>query len=121
MTRAELEARERELNELIVDRKHVQAFEAFYADDCEMQENDDPPTRGKTANREREKEFFAKLDRFHSIELKASTVGDGVTMSEWRNEMTLEGVGLVVTEQIAVRRWRDGLVVRERFYYKPQW
>jgi hypothetical protein len=121
MTRGELEARERELNEMIVACRHAEAFEKFYADDCEMQENHDPPTCGKRANREREKRFFAMLDRFHSIELKASAVGDDVSFSEWRNEMTLEGHGRVVTEQTSVRRWRDGLVVKERFYYKPQW
>jgi hypothetical protein len=121
MTRTDLEARERELNDLIVACKHSEAFEKFYDDECEMQENHDLPTRGKDANREREKEFFAKVDRFHSIELKASAVGDDVTMSEWRNEMTLKGIGRIVTEEIAVRRWRDGLVVKERFYYKPQW
>ena len=116
-----LEARERELNELIVGRKHSEAFERFYAEECEMRENTAPPTRGKSANREREKSFFATLKEFHSIELKASAVGDGVSLSEWRNEMTLEGVGRVVTEQVAVRRWKDGMVVGERFYYKPGW
>lgn len=118
---SDLEARERALNDLIVARKHGEAFEQFYADDCEMRENDGPPTRGKRANREREKSFFAKLKEFHSIELKASVVGDGVSFSEWRNEMTLEGVGRVVTEQVSVRRWKDGLVAAERFYYKPRW
>ena len=118
---SDLEARERELNELIVARKHAEAFETFYADDCEMRENNQPPTRGKEANRAREKTFFAMLKEFHSIELKASAVGDGVSFSEWRNEMTLEGVGRVVTEQVAVRRWNNGMVVAERFYYKPGW
>ena len=118
---SDLEARERELNEMIVARKHSEAFEKFYADDCEMQENSDPPTRGKDANRERERQFFAILDEFHSIELKASAVGDDVSFSEWRNEMTLEGIGRVTTEQTTVRRWKNGQVVSERFYYKPGW
>lgn len=110
-----------ELNEMIVAREHSEAFEKFYADDCEMQENDDEPTRGKEANREREEAFFANLVEFHSIELLASAVGDGVTFSEWRNEMTLREIGRVVTQQTAVRRWKDGRVVRERFYYKRDW
>lgn len=119
--RSDLEAREQELNKLILARKHSDAFEKFYAEDCEMQENSDPPTRGKDLNREREKKFFALLDKFHSIELKASAVGDDISFSEWRNEMTLEGIGRVTTEQTAVRRWRNGQVVSERFYYKPGW
>ena len=118
---SDLEARERELNELILARKHSEAFEKFYADDCEMQENSDRPTRGKDANREREKNFFAILDEFHSIELKASAVSDDISFSKWRNEMTLQGIGRVTTEQTAVRRWKNGQVVSERFYYKPAW
>lgn len=110
-----------ELNSLILARRHQEAFEKFYAEDCVMQENDEPPTRGKEANREREKKFFAMLVEFHSIELESSAVGDGVSFSEWRNEMTLEGIGRVKTEQVSVRRWRDGQIVNERFYYKPGW
>ena len=53
--KSDLEARERELNEMIVARKHAEAFEKFYADDCEMQENSDPPTRGKVAKSRRRK------------------------------------------------------------------
>ncbi len=118
---SDLEAREQELNEMIVARKHSEAFEKFYADGCEMQENSDPPTRGKDANREREKQFFAILSEFHSIELKASAVSEDVSFSEWRNEMTIQGIGRVTTEQTSVRRWKNGQVVNERFYYKPGW
>ena len=119
--KSDLEARERELNEMIVARRHAEAFEKFYAEDCEMRENNDPSTRGKAANREREKQFFAILDEFHSIELKASAIGEDVSFSEWRNEMTLEGIGRVITEQTTVRRWKNGHIVSERFYYKPGW
>ena len=118
---AEIQALENELNAMIVGRQHREAFERFYADDCTMQENSEPPTRGKEANRERETQFFAMLHEFHSIELLGSAVGDDISFSEWCNEMTLEGIGRVKTEQIAVRRWRDGRVVSERFYYKPGW
>jgi len=110
-----------ELNSLILARRHQEAFEKFHAEDCVMQENHEPPTRGKEFNREREEKFFAMLIEFHSIELDSSAVGDDVSFSEWRNEVTLEGIGRVKTEQVSVRRWRDGRIVSERFYYKPQW
>lgn len=110
-----------ELNSLILARRHQEAFEKFYAEDCVMQENDEAPTRGKDANREREKKFFATLVEFHSIELKGSAVGDAISFSEWRNEMTLEGIGRVKTEEVSVRRWKDGRIVSERFYYEPSW
>lgn len=116
-----IQALEDELNALIVARRHREAFERFYADDCTMQENSEPPTRGKQANREREASFFGMLKEFHSIELLGGAVGDDISFSEWRNDMTLEGVGRVRTEQIAVRRWRRGQVISERFYYTRGW
>jgi hypothetical protein len=118
---SEIEALETQLNAMILARRHQEAFEKFYADECTMQENSEPPTRGKDANRKREEGFFAILKQFHSIELLGGAVGDGISFSEWRNEMTLEGIGRVKTEQTAVRRWKNGRVISERFYYTRNW
>lgn len=112
---------EDELNRMILGQRHQEAFEKFYADECTMQENNEPPTRGKIANRAREENFFAMLREFHSIELLGCAVGNDISFSEWRNEMTLEGIGRVTTEQTAVRRWTNGRIISERFYHTRNW
>jgi ketosteroid isomerase-like protein len=113
---AELESR---LNQLLLAGRPMDAFERFYADDIVMQENVDAPFVGKELNRARELAFFGAIASFDRVELLGSAVGDGVTYSEWIYELTLrDGRRLNMTE-VAARRWRDGLVVHERFYYDP--
>ncbi|MGF1577500.1 MAG: nuclear transport factor 2 family protein, partial [Cyanophyceae cyanobacterium] len=50
--------------------KVMDIFEQYYADDVVMQENENPPTVGKDANRLREIDFFSKVTEFRGMELK---------------------------------------------------
>ena len=113
-----LTALEQELNQLILQGKMMEAFEKFYAEDCHMQENEDAPCVGKDANRKREEEFLGNVEAFHSGNLVAWAVGDGVSFSEWEFDFTMKGAGRMQQTQIARRRWRDGKVVHERFFHK---
>ena len=91
--------------------------EKFYADNCVMQENTEEPTVGKDANRQREIDFFDSLAEFHGGEVRASAIGDGVTFSEWLFDVTFKDGPRKKLEQAVVRRWEDGKIVHERFYY----
>lgn len=111
---------EAQLNQMILGGKVMEAFEQFYADDVVMQENFDPPSAGKEANRKREMDFFASVEQFHGSKLHAAAYNDGVGLSEWEYDITFKGMGRVKMNQVSVRRWKDGKVAHERFYYKGQ-
>lgn len=115
----DLAALESQLNALLLAGRAMEAFERFYADDIVMQENCDPPIVGKARNRAREQAFFGAIDRFERIELLGSAAGDGVTYSEWIYEIALRDGRRLSMHEVAARRWRDGQVVHERFYYDP--
>jgi len=102
---------------MILAGQALEAFEEFYADDVVMQENADEPTRGKEANRKREEEFFAAVEEFHGAELVGSAAVGDTSYSEWMWDVTLKDVGRVKMEQVAARRWRNGKVASERFYF----
>jgi len=110
------------VNQLILTGKAMDAFEEFYADNIEMCENFDEPCVGKEANRKRELEFFAKVGEFHGAELLSQAYDEKnhVGHSEWVWDLTFKGGPRVQMKQVAVRRWKNGKVVHERFYYKPQ-
>jgi len=110
---AELDA---ELNRMILEGKALEAFEKFYASDVVMQDQDMGPWVGKETNRAREEDFFSKITDFRAGELKDSAVGDDVSFSTWRWDYTHAEWGDVKYDQVAVRHWEDGKVVRERFY-----
>ncbi len=107
---------EQEINALILAGKAFDGFEKYYADNVTMQENTEPPTVGKDANREREQAFLGSIEEFHGAELHSWAVGDNVTMSEWTFDITMGGKRFAMV-QVARRQWRDGKVVHERFYY----
>jgi len=106
-----------QLNQMILTGKAMEAFEQFYADDVVMQENEKPPTAGKAANRQREIDFFSSVEAFHSAAVLASAAGDGVSFCELEMDVTFKGASRVTMRQVAVRRWKDGKIVHEKFYY----
>ena len=108
---------EKELNDQILAGQIMDAFERFYADDVEMREGSQAPTKGKDANRERERQFVESIAEFHGAGVTASAVDGDTSLSEWWMDVTFKDGSRKKLEQAVVRRWRDGLVTNERFYY----
>ncbi len=108
-----------QLNQMILSGKVLEAFEQFYADDVVMRENAEEPRKGKETNRKFEQEFMAKVEQFHGASLGASALNADISFSEWEWDITFKGGPRVRMSQVAVRRWKDGKVSHERFYYKP--
>jgi hypothetical protein len=109
---------DQKLNDAILSGKAMEAFEELYDEDIIMQENAEPEFRGKDLNRKREQEFFASVEAWHGGQVLASAVNGDVSFSEWTMEVTLKGVGRIKLDQVAVRRWKNGKIVHERFYHK---
>ena len=57
------------------------------------------------------------IEEFHGAELLASAVSGDISFSEWAMDVTFKGGGRVQMAQASVRRWKDGQVASERFYY----
>lgn len=115
-TATDLATLENELNAMILDGKIMEAFERFYADDCTLQEGAEAPIVGKDANRDREQTFVGGLTELRAARLEDVAVGDDVTMSVWHFDYTHGEWGSHTYDQVAVRKWRDGKIVSERFY-----
>ncbi len=102
---------------MILSGQLLEAFEKFYSDDISMRENNEDPRVGKGTNREFEKAFVDSIEEFHGAELLASAVSGDIGFSEWAMDVTFKGMGRVQMAQASVRRWKDGRVASERFYY----
>ena len=105
------------VNDMILTGKALDAFEQFYADDVVMQENSDAPTVGKDANRKLELEFFGSIAEFHEGRLDASAVNGDTTFGQWYMDITFKNGYRAKRSQVAVRQWKDGKIVHERFFY----
>jgi ketosteroid isomerase-like protein len=111
---------DKQLNDDVLSGKAMEAFEKYYADDVVMQENSDEPRKGKDTNRKAEQEFFASVEAFNGGSVKASAVNGDVTFSEWEYDLTFKGGKRVKMNQVAVRRWKNGKIASERFYYNKE-
>ncbi len=116
-TNSNVAALDQALNGAILSGKALEAFEQYYAEDVVMQENSDEPRLGKEANRKAEIEFFSSLAEFHEGKLLSSAVSGDVTYGEWFMDVTFKNGFRLKLAQVAVRRWKDGQIVNERFYY----
>ena len=115
---ANIQELERNLNDGILNGKAMELFEELYDENVVMQENTDQEWRGKDVNRKREIEFFSSVEAWHGGSVLAWAVNDDVSFSEWEMEVSLKGVGRIKMNQVAVRRWKNGKIVHERFYHK---
>ena len=108
---------DQQLNTLIIHGKSADAFLKFYAEDVVAQENDEPERVGRDAWMRARQEMEKMIKKFDARVLAHAANGD-VSFSEWEYNIELEGMGSMRIAQVAVRRWKDGKVVRERFYHK---
>ena len=109
---------DKKLNDAILGGKALEAFEELYDDNVVMQENSEPEFRGKNLNRQREQDFFQSVEAWHDGRVLSAAVHGDVSFSEWEMDLSLKGVGRVKMTQVAVRRWKNGKIVHERFYHK---
>ena len=106
-----------DLNDLVLQGKIMEAFEKHYHEDVVMQENENPPTPGKEANRKREEEFLQAITEFRAANPLRVTIGEGTTMVEWSYDYTHKDWGLRKYTQVSVQEWQDGQIIKEKFYY----
>ena len=106
-----------QLNDMIIQGKSVHAFERFYAEHVVAQENDEPERVGRDPWMRGRADLEKRIKKFNAKVLANAAHGD-TSFSEWQYEVDIEGMGTMKTVQVAVRRWKDGRIIRERFYHK---
>jgi hypothetical protein len=112
-----IEANVKNLNQLVLEGKMMDAFEKYYADDVVMQEINMEPTVGKDANREREIKWLEGITDFRGAEVKNIAIGNNVSMVEWFMDYSHKEYGDVKMSQVAVQTWENGKIVNELFYH----
>jgi hypothetical protein len=103
------------LNLALLESRFEEAFETLYDENVIMQENASPPCAGKIANRKRQ-EYYGTVAECTGVRLLGSAVSGDQSYSEWEFDITFQGLSYKIAE-VAVRKWREGKVVSERFYW----
>lgn len=116
-TSADLQDRLDDLLGHIRDGRILEAMREFYAPDVTMEEPAYGATVGLDANVTREEAFVDSVAAWKRFDVVATAVGPNTTMYESIMDWTTTDGRDVHVEQVAVATWKDGRIVRERFYY----
>jgi hypothetical protein len=99
-----------ELNALVEQFKFHEALDRFYDEDIITCENEEPPTVGMEAYKQSAKKYLDSISN-PSATLKNVIVSDGISVCEWRYIFDHKEWGHWD------KRWKDGKIVHERYYY----
>ncbi|CAH8282036.1 hypothetical protein EV196_11021 [Mariniflexile fucanivorans] len=105
------------VNDLILQGKGLEAFDTYYHDDVVMQENDNEVCIGKEICKKQKQAFYASLTEFRCAKPLKVTIGEKTTMVEWYLDFTHKELGVKKFTQVAVQEWKDGKIIKEKFYY----
>jgi len=94
----------------------LDAIDELYDEHVSMQDNHNPPVVGQAANRERERQFFGGITLHQHRALSIAVDGDQAVI-HWLLEFTGGDGKRYRLDQLAHQEWKDGRIVRERFYY----
>lgn len=107
----------KDLNDLVINGRMMEAFEKYYHEDVEMQENDNLPLAGKDANRRREQEFLSNIEEFRNASVEAVATSGDVSFVVWSYDYTHKEWGVKKYTQVSVQKWKDGKIIHEQFFY----
>jgi hypothetical protein len=106
-----------DLNHLVLNGKMMDAFEKYYHDEVEMQENNLDPTKGKNENRQREMEFINNVTELRHASVVATAVNGRTSFVIWNYDYTHRLWGDRKYTQVSVQNWQDGKIINEQFFY----
>ena len=98
---------------------HVEAIEAFYADDASMRENQSTPRVGRDALVANDRRVLAKARSVQSTCVRPVFVSGDFVVIRWIFEFEWMDGSRTRIEELAYQRWDGDRIVEENFFYDP--
>jgi ketosteroid isomerase-like protein len=104
----------------MVEQGHyVEAIEQFYAPDASMQENSQPPRRGRDTLVAYERAVIAACSAMRTLPVESFLVDGDFAVIHWVFEFTRNSGKTMRIDELAHQRWQGEKIVEERFFYDP--
>jgi hypothetical protein len=117
MTETQIKTSLTDLNALVINGRLIDAFEKYYHEEVEMQENSSPPVKGKDINRKRELEFLSSITEFRNASVRELAINGNTSFVIWSYDYTHKEWGVRKYTQVSVQNWKDGQIIKEQFFY----
>ena len=105
--------------ELVEQGQYVEAIEQFYAPHASMQENSQPPRRGRDTLVAYEKAVMAACSAMRTLPVESVLVDGDFVVIHWVFEFTRHSGKTLRIDELAHQRWEGDEIVEERFFYDP--
>ncbi|MGG6263430.1 SnoaL-like domain-containing protein [Leptolyngbya sp. AN03gr2] len=94
-------------------------YDRFYDENVIVQENLQPPRRGRSLSIDRQNQMNANVKEVHEVKIGAVLVdGDRSVIETHLDITTMDGYRIRI-EELGVQTWKDGRIVHERYFYDP--
>ncbi len=98
---------------------HVEAIAEFYAEHASMQENQQPPRRGRAQLMAGEAAVLARMKSVQSACVRPVLVSGDTVVVRWRLRFERLDGRVSEMEELAWQRWDGERIVEEQFFYDP--
>ena len=119
MTIQQVITNEKEINELVLTGKMLEAFEKFYGENVVMTESDGSQNIGKEACRKYEEGFMSTITAFNEAKLLTSVVfpisdSEFEVQATWYNDIITTNYP-IKGNQSSIAIWKDGMIQKVTF------
>lgn len=104
---------------LVEANAHVDAVEQFYSADSTMQENQEPPRRGRDNHAANERRVLARAKRVQSTCVRPVFVNGDHVVIRWIFRFDWHDGSTTRMEELAYQRWEGERIAEETFFYDP--
>lgn len=104
---------------LVEQGQYVEAIEQFYAPDASMQENSQPPRRGRDTLIAYERAVIAACSAMRTLPVESLLIDGDFVVIHWVFEFTRVSGKTMRIDELAHQRWQGEKIVEERFFYDP--
>ena len=104
---------------MVERNEHAEACEAFYTEDASMQENQEPPRRGRAAHVANERRILARARAVRSQCVRPVFVHGDHVVIRWIFDFDWLDGSVTHMEELAYQRWDGERIAEETFFYDP--
>ena len=102
--------------EMLNEGKVLEALEEFYAEDCQMYDNDVLFSQNKVESIQKQEKFIKPCTAIEGKISKHIIIDDSISVLENQTSFTHPEYGVNKINGLHIQHWADGLIVKEHYY-----
>ena len=98
---------------------YVGALTLFYHEDASMQENQEPPRKGRDTLVAHEMDILVRFGPMPVRRVQNFAINGDLVFINWVFDIKQKDGSIRPLDEVSVQRWRGDRIATERFYYDP--